>query len=345
MKRFHYITLLRILAMISVIALHTILPPVTYFSDIYTNLEVKSSILLLNIFEIYAVPVFFMISGALMLNPQKNITVEKCIKKSLRIFVLLAVIGTFFALLEIIATKRDFSIIYLVESLFNMLADKSWAHLWYLYVLIGLYIVTPCLRKIVEYNGGGYLCIVLIIFNVLIPFFSDVADLLLSKYGWAGIAFKIPFSGTANTYYVLGWAISNEKIRLSNKNAVLIILGLSLYLFLAVFALKSFDGAKVLFWDINNLLGVLFSVSIFSLFYNNCQNGEDSRFQILLQEHSYGIYIVHAVFTNIAYQILKLNPRKLNILGMWILVFTFTFLLSFITTFILRKIPFIKRFI
>ena len=345
MKRFHYITLLRILAMFSVIALHTILPPVTYFSDIYTPLELKSSILLLNIFEIYAVPVFFMISGALMLNPRKNVTVEKCVKKSLRIFVLLAVIGTFFALMEILAIKRDFTILYLVESLFNMLADKSWAHLWYLYVLIGLYVVTPCLRKIIESNGGGYLCIVLIVFNLIIPFISDIGKQFLSSYGWKEIAFRIPFVGTAITYYVLGWALSTEKIRINNKYAVLIICSLLIYLFSAVFVLKCFNGTKVQFWDINNLLGVLFSVSIFSLFYNNFQEGIDSRLQTILSENSYGIYIFHAVFTNLAYQILKLNPQKMNILVMWIAVFLITLLLSFLLTYGLRKIPVVRKFL
>lgn len=345
MKRYHYITLLRILAMFSVIALHTILPPVTYYADVYTSLELKLSVLLLNIFRIYAVPIFFMISGALMLNPDKEITVEKCIKKAMRIIILLVVVGTIFALMEKVTVNHDFKIHYLFEAFFYMLADKSWAHLWYLYVLIGLYIITPCLRKIIENNGGGYLCIILVIFNFLIPFVNEFGKLFLSSYGWEGLAFNTPFVGSAITYFVLGWLFTTERIRFRNIHAISILCVLLLYEFFAVFVLHLFTDSTISFWDINTIPGVLFSVSVFSLFYNNFQNGTDSKFQIILSENSYGIYIFHAVFTNIFYQVIKLNPQKINIFIMWISVFSLTSILSFLLTYILRKIPIIKKFL
>ena len=201
-----------------------------------------------------------MISGALLLNPQKEITVKKCLNKTFRLFILLLVIGTIFALMELIAVNMDFSIHYLYKSFFNMLSKSSWGHLWYLYVIIGLYIITPCLRKIIENDCGMYLCIILLIFNVIIPFISDIGTKLLGDYGWKEIAFKLPFEGNAITYFILGWAFSTKKLRLPDIAASIIICILLLYDFLCVFVFTCFENAVLPFWDIYNLLGVLLSL-------------------------------------------------------------------------------------
>lgn len=56
-KEFPYLTFLRILAMCSVIGIHTVCTPVTLFANTYSVLELRLSVLVTNLLRMFAVPV------------------------------------------------------------------------------------------------------------------------------------------------------------------------------------------------------------------------------------------------------------------------------------------------
>lgn len=76
-KRIWYLECLRVIAMLSVIAFHVSKTAISDFSPIKFDAACYLSIR--NIVH-YAVPIFFMISGALLLDPNKMISVSKLIK-------------------------------------------------------------------------------------------------------------------------------------------------------------------------------------------------------------------------------------------------------------------------
>ena len=58
--------------------------------------------------------------------------------------------GTVFALMEIVFTERTFYLSQIATAFINTLQNKSWGHLWYLYMLVGLYLITPVLKIFVK---------------------------------------------------------------------------------------------------------------------------------------------------------------------------------------------------
>src|SRR5699024_2388497 len=100
------------------------------------------------------VPIFLMISGALFLTPEKKITIERLLKHYVRrILLALLIFGTVFAVMELVMTERTFSLTMVGKGFLMTLSGNTWAHMWYLYELIGLYLITPLLKVVIAYGG------------------------------------------------------------------------------------------------------------------------------------------------------------------------------------------------
>ena len=96
---------------------------------------------------VWCVPVFFMISGRFFLDPQRNITIKKIWKKYIpRIIIAFAVWSSVYTFYYVKSGAYDGLNIWGVIT--------QWIegpyHFWYLYAIIGLYALTPLLRKITE---------------------------------------------------------------------------------------------------------------------------------------------------------------------------------------------------
>ena len=147
------------------------------------------------------VPVFLMISGALLLNPEKQIPVRKILTHYVRrILLALLIFGTVFAVIELYVTERNFSPAIIGKGFLNTLSGKSWAHMWYLYELVGLYLATPLLRTVIRYGEKQLLQYSLILgflFSSFIPFIEQLSGF--------NLGFTFPFSGIYLFYYVSGY--------------------------------------------------------------------------------------------------------------------------------------------
>lgn len=79
--------------------------------------------------------------------------------------------GIIFALMELVFDAKRFQFEYIVLAFFKVLTGQSWAHLWYLYMLIGVYLALPlvrCIVKNVEYHQVGFIILIMFIFNSVI---------------------------------------------------------------------------------------------------------------------------------------------------------------------------------
>ena len=79
----------------------------------------------------WAVPVFLMITGSLLLDPGRNVTWPKVRGYVGRIAGVLLTFGTLFALIEIVFDARSFNVLMLPQALLRVLQGQGWAHLWY----------------------------------------------------------------------------------------------------------------------------------------------------------------------------------------------------------------------
>ena len=96
----------------------------------------------------FAVPCFVMVTGALLLDPAREIGFSKLFGRYIRRILLALVIFTLlFALFDAVTKGETVGPAALKDWLFALFFDKSWAHMWYLYMLLGLYLLLPFYRK------------------------------------------------------------------------------------------------------------------------------------------------------------------------------------------------------
>ena len=209
--RIVYFDLLRILATFAIIILHTA-------SANWEKVDVTSyEWSMLNIYDSicrWAVPVFVMISGALMLNKQKSI--KNIYTKNV---------------FRIICSFIFWSLIYTIEKhcflnntdniIKNFLIGNY--HLWFLYMIAGLYILTPIITKITESEKTTkYFLFISIISTIVLPYIIEIitlfstskAEFIQNRINDLNLNMVIGYS----LYYILGFYMNKYKIDKKSGN-------------------------------------------------------------------------------------------------------------------------------
>lgn len=148
--------LLRIISCFAVILIHTnyyFFKDELYHPNLGMTYIVES---LINIITRFSVPVFIMISGALNLSKEINKDISYLYKKSIRkIFlpVLIAMIPMFF--IEVLSTFLiEKNILESIGISFYKVFIGEFFNLWYMYMLVGLYLLTPFIIRLKETISG-----------------------------------------------------------------------------------------------------------------------------------------------------------------------------------------------
>ena len=120
----------------------------------------------------WCIPVFVMISGMLLLDKAKDEPLRVFYRKRLSRILVPLLFWTLFYLLfryfgEPLVHGKPVSILTLAGSVLN---GVPYAHLWYLYMLVGLYLLVPFLRKIAWHSTRNellFLCSALFALSIL----------------------------------------------------------------------------------------------------------------------------------------------------------------------------------
>ena len=247
--------------------------------------------------------------------------------------------------MEIVFTDRAFHISQLGEAFLRMLQNYSWGHLWYLYMLEGLYLVTPvfkCFINAATKEEIIYSILVFFVFNLIFP--------LLEKYFGLKIGVYIPLVGTPIFFYLLGYALHAKVIQIPDWiSIVMIAISLAVFIFECLFDVQ-IDTVKVVFEGFSStaFASSLIPIAVFSLALNHCKNEvckKQVKVEKILSDLSFGVYIFHAVFINFIYKVLHLTPQTIPVPIMWLVVFIATAILSLITTYVLRLIPLMRKYV
>lgn len=328
-----YLDFLRLIAISAVILLHVI-------SGVSDTIPEQMTVTQLNIYRTIlsfctiGVPLFFMISGTLFLAPQKQLSLKNLFQKYLRRIVLaLVLFGSFYALLELIMVNKTFAISYLGTAFFNMLSGNSWAHMWYLYALIGLYLFLPLFKAFcaqADAQTYRYLLILLFVIGSILPFLETVFHFKLG--------FIFPTVGIYLFYYLCGYYLHSyaPKNPSAHKIAICILIASILVILCGNIAKLNLD------FSYDSPFVVLMSLSIFYLASYSKKNW---TFCFRLRDYYFGMYLVHTVFLNLAYKLFHVTPL---LLGGYILIPVFfmgTFLLSLLTAWIMKKLPLLGKYV
>lgn len=295
---------------------------------------------------VWCVPVFFMISGRFFLDPQRNITIKKIWKKYIpRIIIAFAVWSSVYTFYYVKSGAYDGLNIWGVIT--------QWIegpyHFWYLYAIIGLYALTPLLRKITEDEKK------MLYFLVLFAAANIVSEYLvyLPKLGGIvnGVYNKLLLSNLAGYvgYYVVGYCVFHYRNAISRR------LETAIYIMGAI----SFAATILLEGQISEELReadfvkqylkpnvILFSTAIYVFFVKRVSqinySAKAAKTWGKLTELSFGVYILHALVN----EVLALIPIAQPVAHPYIMLFALTaviYLLSLALTWLIRKIPFVGK--
>ena len=145
-KTINYFVWLRAFGAVAIVVLHA-------FVTLHLAGEGQISALRLGVEETltivlarWAVPVFFMMSGALMLDPDREMGWRKTLRHVWRLGFVLLTFGYAFCLIELWATHHVLNARIAYVALLNLLHENSWDHMWFVYQLLGFYLMTPFIR-------------------------------------------------------------------------------------------------------------------------------------------------------------------------------------------------------
>lgn len=295
-----------------------------------------------------AVPLFIMSSGALLLKKEMSYR-QIFLKRIIRILIPLLIVTSlcyFFSS----ASIKDF-----IGTLFfnydKMSFSPYW--LWYLYMLIGLYLVTPFIYKMINnFSKRDYIVFIgLFVFLFgLIKMIPIISNIVLGNALTINSSFVVNFFSINIGYYVLGYFLDNKNISKNNVKVSLIILIISIILG-SLFVSYGINEKKL--WYDNLVTYDLVSVAIpttcvfIIIKYYVSKYIIDNDFTIKIKKISnsvFGIYLFHPFIISLIYNSKYLDGIiNINTLYGVLLIDLFVFVALFIFVYYLRKINFLKK--
>lgn len=224
----------------------------------------------------------------------------------------------------------------------NMLTGCTWKHLWYLYMLLGIYLVLPILNSLNNWHIKEllFLVVCIFVFNSLLPTFG------LS----CGIDF--PIASIYIGYFLVGYLI----IKLNDRDMFFLRPIITVPILFFTFIIFIYDRyafyvfKKSLEFDsssYSSLFTVVQSVILFWLFTRKKECFDKFCKMWLIRRFnrcSLGIYIIHMLWINIIIKVLHVDIMPYGLFGI-IPMGIIVFLLAWVTTECMIKVPILKRYL
>lgn len=304
-KRFVYLEILRIIAIFFVVFVH--LDGFTSFTLYSTNSVLFWIYLFIAVLCNFTSPIFFAISGAVLLDKSETISVvflKRILPKALTLI-------CFSILYYCVYTSYPFCDWHQVSTfIFKFYSKQISMHLWFIYAYISFLMMLPLLRKLVvnlEKKYYYYIFLMSICFSVILPIIDNICygqSNLLNKY------FDIHFFVSNIVIYpLLGYFIHKninmDKIRTILPTFwrinILTIIVTMLLILCNVFVnqtkgigvLTSFQVFNAIFGLIN--CGCVF-MSIKYLCEKVCLSGRIKTIVFSISKCVFGIYLIHIFF-------------------------------------------------
>lgn len=338
-RRLYYLDLLRIIAICAVVMIHT--------SSTFVITQSNDSIefILGNIFDSISrlgVPLFLMISGTLMLDENRNFDLKKNTLRLILLFLIWSFVYSFYfhILLPLMNEESISRVSFFIEFI------KGRYHLWYMYAIIGLYLLTPILRCFVKKANRAtvlYLICILVALQCTTPIIVLVLkttsnDILLNLYTYCIDNLGINIGAGLIVYYLSGWYIANFE---PSKKASLIIYLMGTVGIVAIVSLTQLFPAQYVYtYSNSNFLVFFYAIAVFLLIkrvYNPKETVQ--KLATCLSNLSFGVYVIHDLVLELIGKALMSNAFFIP------LVWFISILISFIVVFIISKIPIIKKIV
>ena len=345
-QRVIYFDLLRIAAAFFVVVLHTATSQfgaVAYGSTAW------------NVFNFYdgmvrwTVPMFIMLSGALFLA--KPIPLEKLYGKYiLRIVIAFAVWSVLYVFEYQWCNGAQYPLqgAALIKHLM-----RGHYHLWYLIMLVGLYAAVPLLEPVVRSQKlTRYFLVLTFVLSILLPtvtaamkyLYPDVHAAMLEVKSLFGISFGYLF------YFVLGCRLYQRPIGFWRVPAyVLGVVGFCATVWLSHYLTGRMGYNDFTFFDytsLNVMLETVFVFCVFRDFFGKLSvSATTERLIGTASKCSFGVYLLHPFVLDMLNKSFLLNTLSFDVGKAMPVVAVVTFVISYCMSYILNKLPIIKKYL
>lgn len=336
-KRIDYFDILRAVAIIGVVSIHA---SSGYIESSNDNISlVRGMYLIFNKLTRFCVPLFFMISGALFLDCKKDISIKTMYSKYIRRIVVAFVLFSFCYALVGYFWGNGIEKGSLHSAVSNFIVGHY--HMWFLFAIAGLYILTPILRYITIDRK------VTVYYLIIAGVVSSIAPAIMSF---------VPSSMTQSTnsiltdvslalprwsfYYVLGYALHAYRPKVSTAVLMTVCCSIAIIIIALGFMFVQKEAYRYICWDYTSPMIVCYSSCIFLLLQNSTLKLTMAIKSI--SECSFGIYLVHVLFLIIFANISVLEVINHVWWGIPIKVVA-VFVCSLYLTKLIRLIPVMKK--
>ena len=341
--RLEYIDLLKVLSIFAIISIHIFM--------IWKNAEIKNiQIYGFAAFARFGVPVFIMITGALMLNREIELGnfLKKKVKRLVEPFIFYYILTAIFIVFVLNSTHEQ------VENVF--------AFRWYFWMILGVYLSIPIINKYIQHSSMKEIEYFIAIFVFATIFYQIMYYFDIEQFLYLTL-FLSPLG-----YLVLGYYLSKREFNLSTNKIIIICILLFTFTtfikFLGVMDILPMtdnftaNQSKMLSsWVDVGIFEIIQSASIFLLCKNIYETKDGifsyvrkflqsniiSKFVLSVSKASYGMYLINLIPTVLAYRFKPANLTGTQAFATIILLSVLIFIGSWIVVVIFSKIPLIKR--
>lgn len=300
-----YLTVLNVLASFAVVYLHTNVG----FWEYEPGLRWIASALIACTFT-FAVPVFFMMSGATLMNYRKRYSTRDFFKKRLVKtvipFVLWSIFSVFFRLAlwgrGSITMPPDYA------GLFNDLMFTRYMEVfWFFPHLYGAYLSIPIFSAVAEDKRRsvfGYAIIAAVVLNITMPFLFA-----FSQGKWQlNTAYSVPAMGGYLVYVLIGYWLDNYPIEKKWRRVIYLlgVLGFAMHFFGTWYLMKTGKEANDLFDGYLKVPCLLYSSALFLFFKNRSYEKIPAFVKKCLtffNAKTFGIYLTHQFVNQVIFTV------------------------------------------
>ncbi|SFP97985.1 acyltransferase [Enterovibrio norvegicus] len=284
-KKIFYVELLRVVAAIAVIAIH-VLGPYRHLLGQIPDSDWVSAVLI-NGASRWAVPVFIMITGALMLSDTRPFSASYFVRRRvMKVFVPFLVWSLFYGLLAAVSLD-GVNWTETIARLATFPSQETYYHLGFFYYFLPLYVVIPLLRPAAQHQDPRY-------FNTLLGVWIALCTFRLAGLNLGIVEDLLLYGG----YLLLGLALHRNDIPIKGLLfAGLLALIATEYTALSQSALQGkYTSAGWFSYKIINT--VLIAAMVFGLCKHWAERISPKHQQrlVALSRQSLGIYLIHPIF-------------------------------------------------
>lgn len=294
-ERIRYIDNLRIYAILCIVLLHI----VSIFRWKYFGVNTNNYFILtlIDAFARVGLPLFFMITGVLMINKKEDLSFYLFFKKRvLRLICAYLVFSILYYLYDIITYHKAFDLFELIR---RTTSSQTAYHLWFMPVIILIYLLIPFIKEFVKNLSRKQLKTLILLIFILSNGIRGILE-ISSQFGYAIMGnFMLPDLMGYINYLFVGYYLAEGNYKINKRLILISIISILCIPFLTIFVSKTEINDVFL----NALSPLVIAPSILAfLSIKNRENIFSSKMQDLIAKCAnqvFYVYLIHVLIIKI----------------------------------------------